>query len=153
MCLSDSGGGGEQGGTCLPREQRNRWPLPRQTHTPTGPGYGCHSGVKGRGGRQIGGGTRASRDEWESRGEVGQREQGKGETGIWEVTVNTHARHNHHTINTVRHKHRRGARGRAKTKTQEKEGARGLGGRDRWDRTTVTGFPLSLQHQIQGPFN
>lgn len=46
--------GEEQGGTCLPRGQRNRWPLPRHTHTPTGPGYGCHSGVKGQGGRWTG---------------------------------------------------------------------------------------------------
>ncbi len=50
------------------------------------------------------------------------------ERGRWEVTVNTHARHYHHTINTVRHKHRRGVRRRAKTKTQEKQGGEGRGG-------------------------
>ena len=54
-----------------------------------------------------------------------QREWGKRETWIWEVTVNTHARHYHHTINTVRHKHRRGVRGRAKTKTKETLGGGG----------------------------
>ncbi len=60
-------------------------------------------------------------------------EQGKRGTGIWEVTVNTHARHYHHTINTVRHKHRRDARGRTETKTREKQGGGGgheVGGRE-----------------------
>lgn len=58
-----------------------------------------------------------------------------------EVTVNTHARHYHHTINTVRHQQRGGARGRAKTKTREtwREGEGETDGR-------VTGFPLSLQY-------
>lgn len=86
----------------------------------------------------MGGHQQAGMNE-KANGRRRQRERGKRETGIWGVTVNTHARHYHHTINIVRHKHRRRAMG-AKIKAQKKSGGGGTG---RWETMGVTGFPVS----------
>lgn len=65
------GGGADK--TCLPRGQQNRWPLQQRTHTPAGPGYGCHSVVNGSMRRQRGRGwTRTNTDEGGNRESRGQ---------------------------------------------------------------------------------
>lgn len=83
-------------------------------------------------------------------GRWGENREGQRETGgIWEVTVNKHARHYHHTINTVRHiyavrgcepKQRR-KKSRAGRGGEEGEG-RGDGGQG-WMGTRQTGNPLT----------
>lgn len=133
------------GETCLQQGQRSRWPHPQHSHTPTGPGYGCHSGVKGQtwsqgkgwSGGQTGRGQRGSRGE-------GGREEGTRETGIWEVTVNRHARRCHHTINIKRRKYRRGARERAKTKAPRNGEGGGHVLVTRWWHRIPASFKLRL---------
>lgn len=103
----------EQSGTCLRSGHRNKWLLLQHTHTPAGPGYGSHSGLKVKG---------ECRDEWESQGE-GRGGEGKRETGrsllihMPDITV---------TLLIQWDKHRRGVRGRTKTKTREKRGGAGV---------------------------
>lgn len=75
------------------------------------------------------GGTGGHRQAWmngKAEGRWKEGEQREQETGTWEVTVKTHASHNCHTINTVRHKHRRGVGNR----NSERMGGRELGGKE-----------------------
>lgn len=70
----EQAGPSKRSATRLPQGQQNRWPLPRHTHTPTGPGYGRHSGVKGQGGWRQKAGGRGS----EGRKQAGMNERREG---------------------------------------------------------------------------